>query len=131
MSKYVVYREIVFKDRGLLLGALSDIGYAQVEEGEALPLFGYEGDRREETAELVVRQAHLGPASNDLGFARTEGGYVPIVSEYDRGALLGGRLLPRLRAAYAERVVERVKGRLRGSARRTTEGSVTKVRVRY
>jgi len=131
VSKYIVFKEIVFKDRELLLAALADIGYARIEEGEALPLYGYRGDRRTETAQIAVRRAHLGFASNDLGFARIDAGYVPIISEYDRRALRGGRLLPELRAAYAERVVERVRNRLRGSARRVTEGSVTKIRVRF
>ncbi len=131
MSKYLAFPEIVFKNRELLLGALADIGYVQVEEGQDLPLFGYHGDRRAETAALVVRRQHLGPGSNDLGFARTAGGYFPIISEYDRRTLLGGQFLPKLRAAYGERVVEKVRKRLRGSVHRTTEGSLIKLRVRY
>ena len=102
-----------------------------MEQGEALPLYGYAGDRRPETAELVVRRQHLGSLSNDVGFRRTDRGYVPVISEYDQGALLGGRFLPRLRTAYAEGVVETVRKRLRGSVHRATEGSVIKLRVRY
>ncbi len=131
MSKYLVYQEIVFKDRRLLLAALADLGYAEVEEGEALPLFGYQGDRRPETAELIVRRRHLGSASNDLGFARTPEGFVPIISEYDQRVLHGGRLLTKLRTAYSERVIEAVTRRLHGTARRTVEGSVVKIRVRF
>ena len=131
MSKYLVYQETVFKDRRLLLAALADLGYAEVEEGEALPLFGYQGDRRPETAELVVRRRHLGPASNDLGFARTPDGFVPIISEYDQRVLHGGQLLTKLRTAYSERVVEAVTRRLHGTARRTVDGSVVKIRVRF
>ena len=81
MSKYLCYSEIVFKDRQLLLAALADLGYTDVEEGEALGLYGYQGDRRTETAELIVRRHHIGSASNDLGFRRTDGGYVPVISE--------------------------------------------------
>src|SRR5438876_10120610 len=102
MSKYLVFPDIVFKDRRLLLAALADLGYGEVEEGEALPLHGYQGDRRPETAEIVVRRRHLGSASNDLGFARTAAGYVPVVSEYDQRVLHGGRFLVRLRTAYSE-----------------------------
>ena len=131
MSKYLVFQEYVLKDRRLLLAALADLGYAEVEEGEALPLHGYQGDRRPETAELVVRRQYLGPASNDLGFARTPVGYVPIVSEYDRRVLHGGRFLVELRTAYGERVVEAVTRRLRGTARRTVEGNLVKIAVRY
>ena len=131
MSKYLVFQDYMLKDRRLLLAALADLGYTEVEEGEALPLYGYQGDRRPETAELVVRRRHLGSASNDLGFARTPAGYVPIVSEYDQRVLHGGRFLVELRTAYGERVVEAVTRRLRGTARRTVEGNLVKIAVRY
>jgi hypothetical protein len=84
-----------------------------------------------ESAALVVRRRHLDSGSNDLGFARTADGYFPIISAYDQRTLLGGQFLPKLRVAYAERVVETVRQRLRGSLRRTVEGSVIKLRVRY
>ena len=131
MSKYLTFPEVIFKDRRLLLAALADLGYAEVEEGEALPLLGYQGDRRPETAELVVRRRHLGPASNDLGFARTPRGYVPILSEYDQRVLHGGQLLVTLRTAYGERVVEEVTRRVRGAARRTVERDRIVITVRY
>ena len=131
MSKYLCYQEILFRDRQLLLAALADLGYTQVDEGEHLPLYGYQDDRRPETAALVVRRRHLGPGSNDLGFACTADGYFPIISAYDQRTLLGGQFLPKLRSAYAERVVETVRQRLRGSVRRTVDGSVVKLRVRY
>jgi hypothetical protein len=131
MSKYLCFNEILLKDRRLLLAALADLGHGEVEEGEALPLFGYQGDRRPETAEIVVRRRHLGAASNDLGFARTPRGHVPIVSEFDQRTLRGGRFLVELRTAYNEHVVEEVRRRLHGTARRSLEGSVIKIRVRY
>jgi hypothetical protein len=131
LSKYLAYTDIIFKDRGLLLAALTELGFTQVEEGQDLPLYGYQGDRRSETAALVVRRQHVGPGSNDLGFGGTPDGYFPIISEYDKRTLLSGQFLPRLRVAYAERVVETVRKRLRGSIHRTTEGSIVKLRVRY
>ena len=131
MSKYLAFPEIVFKDRRLLRAALADLGYTEIEEGEALPLHGYQGDRRPETAEIVVRRRYLGSASNDLGFARTPDGFVPIISEYDQRLLHGGQLLTKLRTAYSERVVEAVTRRLHGTARRTVEGSLVKIRVRF
>ena len=131
MSKYLSFPELAFKDRRLLLAALADLGYGHVEEGEALPLYGYQGDRRPETAAIVVRRHHIGSASNDLGFACAPQGYVPIISEYDQRTLLGGQFLVRLRTAYSEQVVAEVTRRLHGTARRTVEGSVVKIRVRY
>jgi hypothetical protein len=131
MSKYLTFPEIVFKDRRLLLAALAEIGFADVEEGDQLPLYGYQGDRRPETAEIVVRRQLIGAASNDLGFARTPLGYAPIISEYDERTLLAGQFLPRLRTAYGEAVVEEVRRRLHGTTHRTVEGGVVKIRVRY
>jgi Protein of unknown function (DUF1257) len=131
MSKYLAFSDIILKDRRLLLAALADLGYDQVDEGEALSLYGYQGDRRPETAEIVVRRRYIGPASNDLGFVRTPQGYTPIISEYDRRTLQGGQFLANLRTAYSERVVEEVRRRLHGTARRTVEGSVVKITVRY
>ena len=131
MSKYLAYREIVFRDRQLLLDSLADLGFSNVEVGDDLPLYGYQGDRRSETAALVVRRQDVGSGSNDLGFAKSERGYFPIISEYDKGTLLAGQFLPRLRVAYAERVVETVRKRLRGSVHRVTDGSLVKLRVRY
>ncbi len=131
MSKYLTFPTILFKDRRLLLAALAEIGFAHVEEGERLPLYGYEGDRRLETAEIVVRRQTIGPASNDLGFAQTPDGYMPIVSEYDQRVLLAGQLLPRLRTAYSEAVVEAVRRRLHGTTHRIVESGVIKIRVRY
>ncbi|MDG6910295.1 MAG: DUF1257 domain-containing protein [Nitrososphaerota archaeon] len=131
MSKYLVYTDVVFRSQPLLLAALADLGYPTVEVGERLSLYGYGGDRRPETAEIVVRREHLGRASNDLGFVRTEQGYVPVISDFDQRTLHGGKLLVKLRTAYSERVVEEVKKRLHGTAHRSVEGSVVKIRVRY
>ena len=131
MSKYLAYPDVVFRDRRLLLESLAELGFSCIEEGDALPLYGYAGDRRPETAALVVRREHISSASNDLGFGRTADGYYPIISDYDGRTLLEGRFLPRLRVAYAERVVETVRKRVRGSVHRTTEGNIVKLRVRY
>ena len=131
MSKYLTFAEVVFKDRRLLLAALADLGYTQVEDGQALPLYGYQGDRRPETAELVVRRRHVGRMSNDIGFTRTPAGHVAILSEYDQRTLHGGRFLPALRAAYSERTVTEIQRRLRGTAVRTVEGNLIKIRIRF
>ncbi len=131
MSKYLTYPDLVFKDRRLLIAALADLSYDKIEEGERLSLFGYRGDQRPETADIVVRRRFVGSASNDLGFTLTDRGYVPIISEYDQRTLHGGKLLVKLRTAYSERVVEEVRRRLHGTARRTVEGSLVKIRVRY
>ena len=131
MSKYLTFSDIVFKDEALLLAALADVGYTEVERGESLSLYGYHGDQRAERAQLVVRRQHIGHASNDLGFARAEQGYTPIISEYDQRTMLDGQFLPRLRTAYNERVVETLQRRLHGTLRREQHGAVLKMKIRY
>jgi hypothetical protein len=131
VSKYLLFDDIIFTNRDLLVAALTDLGYPDVEEGDALPLYGYQGDRRPETAALVVRRRHLGEASNDLGFTRTADGYIPIVSDYDQHALHGGQFLVKLRTTYSEHVVEAVRQRLRGSVRRTVDGGLVRIQVRF
>lgn len=131
MSKYLTFTDVVFTNKALLLGALADLGYADVEQGEGLRLYGYQGDVRKESAEIVVRRRFIGSASNDLGFARTAEGYTPIISEYDQRTLHDGKFVARLRAAYNERVVGEMQRRLRGSLRRETQGSVVKLKIRY
>ncbi|MEB3336145.1 MAG: DUF1257 domain-containing protein [Leptolyngbyaceae bacterium] len=68
-----------------LVKALADLGFSQVEVHEtAQPLYGYQGDRRPETAEVIIRRQHLGALSNDIGFCRlADGTLEAIISEYD------------------------------------------------
>jgi hypothetical protein len=131
MSKYLTFTDIVFKNEALLIAALASLGYAEVELGDQLPLYGYMGDERAERAQLVVRRQHIGPASNDLGFARTAEGYTPIISEYDQRTMMGGKFIALLRASYNERVVEEMQRRLRGTMRREQQGSALKLKIRY
>lgn len=130
MSKYLTFDQVTFADRDCLIEALSDCGYAEIEEGESLHLYGYAGDRRDETAEIVVRRQHLGRASNDLGFKRTEGGYAIIISQYDQRALHGGRFIPKLRTAYGERMAARLAQNVHGTLTRKVEGGKVKILIR-
>ena len=131
MSKYLVFSDVVFPNRELLIAALQRLGYSVFEEGDRLPLYGYRGDVRPETAELVIRRRYVGPSSNDIGFAKTERGYVPILSEYDQRVLRQGRFLVDLRQAYSEQVVEELRRRLNGTLQRSVEHNVVKLRLRY
>jgi len=74
------------RDGDLLTTALQQVGYAHVElHATPQTLYGYQGDRRPERAEVVVRREHVGPYSNDIGFARqADGSFEAIISDYDR-----------------------------------------------
>lgn len=131
MSKYLTFTDVQFTSEEMLVEALKDIGYGQIERGEKLSLYGYHGDKRPETAEIVIRRKYVGSLSNDIGFARTEKGLVPIVSEFDQQTVLGGQFITKLRVAYNERAVNKIAARLRGSIHRIQQGAVTKIRVRF
>jgi len=133
VSKYLTFTDVVFPNLELLRQALAQLGYpAETHElGTDLVLYGYQGDARPERARLVIRRRHLTRASNDLGFARTEKGYVPLISEYDQKVLQNGRFLADLQLAYHELAVEQIARRLRGTVSREQQGHVHRIRIRY
>lgn len=120
-----------FKDRECLLNALAECGYGAVEEGEALSLYGYQGDRRPETAQIVVRRKFVGSASNDLGFQKTDAGYVPVISEYDQRYIMQGKFLTNLRTNYNLKSAEKLARNLRGTLHQERVGSTIKIRIKY
>lgn len=69
-----------------LVDALADVGFTQVEVYEsAHHLYGFEGDVRSQTAEVIIRRQYIGDASNDIGFKhQADGTFEAIISEYDR-----------------------------------------------
>ncbi|MCI0458267.1 MAG: DUF1257 domain-containing protein [Gemmataceae bacterium] len=88
-----------------LQAALADLGLAHVEvHATAQALYGYMGDARQQTAEVIVRRKHLGWLSNDLGFKRTAAGtFDAIISDYDR-AKYSQEWLGKLTQRYAYHV---------------------------
>lgn len=85
MSHFTVLKTRIV-DQEMLLKALADLGFTQVEtHAEAQRLYGYQGDLRQEAAEVIIRREFIGKASNDIGFKRGPGGtFEAIISEYDR-----------------------------------------------
>ena len=101
MSAYITLATPMV-DRECLLAALAECGFdrAKVEvHAEAVALVGYEARTRPELAHVIVRRAHVGPASNDVGFRDTPTGYQAIISDFDRGRF-GGTWLAGLHARY-------------------------------
>ncbi|BAY24131.1 hypothetical protein NIES2100_39240 [Calothrix sp. NIES-2100] len=74
------------KNTDALIKALADIGFKNVEYHEtAQHLYGYQGDVRPESAEVIIRKKYIGSMSNDIGFQRQDNGeFKAIISEYDR-----------------------------------------------
>jgi hypothetical protein len=82
------------------------MGYRHVEVHEqAQPLYGYQGDRRPESAEVIIRREFVGRAANDIGFQRgPTGEFLAIISEYDRRAHCPETWLQRLHQLYSYNV---------------------------
>ena len=53
---------------------------------EAVHLYGYQNDQREQVANVIIRRKNVGGAANDVGWVKNaEGSYEAIISEYDSG----------------------------------------------
>ncbi len=103
MSKYVELCTSLTDERHLV-EALRELGYQPEVCPEGRPLVGYVGDQRAERAHVIIPRGQLDSASNEIGFARDNGGvYQAIVSEYDRGIGFDDAWLGRLAQAYKER----------------------------
>jgi hypothetical protein len=74
------------KDTGALVKALADVGFKTVEvHAEAQHLYGYQGDIRPQTAEVIVRRRYIGGLSNDMGFKQqVDGTFEAMISDYDQ-----------------------------------------------
>jgi hypothetical protein len=125
MSEFITFTEIVYKDPALIKDALARLGFNEIEEGENLRLYGFRGDLRDNVADIVVRRKHLGKLSNDLGFARTQDGYVPVISNYDRRALFGGQFLHKFKVAYQQATIAELARRLGAQTEVQRNGHVT------
>jgi hypothetical protein len=76
------------KNRNSLVKALQRAGFKQDQieiHDNAQHLYGYHGDERPETANVILRRKHIGSASNDIGFKLNKNGtYEAIISDYDK-----------------------------------------------
>jgi hypothetical protein len=93
MSKYRTVK-VQFQSAEALRATLQDVcearGIAFEEHAKAQPLYGWQGKRRSETAEFIIRRNHVGNAANDLGFKRqADGSYAMIISDFDRRQHVG------------------------------------------
>lgn len=87
MSHYSTVRTEI-RDKDKLIQALVDMGFKREHievHDEAQHLYGYQGERRDEKANIIVRRRNVGAGSNDLGFVlRPDGTYEAIISDFDR-----------------------------------------------
>src|SRR5262249_4140325 len=94
-----------------LIVALTACGFerSQIEVHEqAVPLYGYQGDQRAQTANVVIRRQHVGEAANDVGWEKLpDGTYRAWISEFDGRHRLNQAMQNRIRQEYAFWAVQR------------------------
>lgn len=123
--------QIEFKDRAALMAALERLGFQGKLEvhQEARSLYGYQGDRREQQAHIIIRRQHVGLAANDIGFQRqSDGTYQAWVSEFDqRQNGYSEAWMGKLKQAYG---VEKARAEAKKRGYRVTEQKLDDGRVR-
>jgi hypothetical protein len=75
-------------DQECLLKALTDLGFGKdkVKVHEtAQKLEGYQGDKRQQTAEVIIPRKYVQSAANDIGFKKqADGTFQAYISDYDK-----------------------------------------------
>ncbi len=123
--------QIEFRDGAALVAALNRLGFQGKLEvhQEAKALYGYQGDRREQQAHIIIRRQHVGQAANDIGFQRhSDGTYRVWISEFDRNHNgYNDSWLGQLKQAYG---VEKAKAEAKKKGYRVTEQKQDDGRIR-
>ena len=117
MSEFVVAKTCI-KNKDILIESLVQLGverdHIQVHE-TAANMEGYTGDRRKQTAEIIIPRKYVGSASNDVGWKlQKDGSYSVIVSEFDKRHNFWRKMLPQsaggtgdLVKAYSTNVIKK------------------------
>lgn len=101
------YNEIdtQYTDQQCLVEALQEMGYKPQVHEKAEKLEGYHGDKRTQTAEIIIPRHQVGGASNDVGFKRNaDGTFTAIVSDFDKSGNFGTKKQQQLKKIYAEKM---------------------------
>ena len=80
------YRQMntVMNDEMCLYKALTKRFKAVERHKVPTNLYGFQGDKRPDLANLIVRRQHVGGSSNDIGFLKNDSGnYTANISSYD------------------------------------------------
>ena len=104
MSQYLNMATQIISGKHLVK-ALKDVGFNEVEfYRTAQPLRDWEGNLRENTAEIIIRKKYVGRASNDIGFKLgADGRFTAFISDFDKDRF-NDAWLNRLTQRYAYHV---------------------------
>jgi len=112
ISEYATVK-VQYNDPACIKQSLKELGYIFEEHSVAQRLYGYQGDLRQQVANIIVRRAHVGPAANDVGFHKTKDGkYELLISEFDRrkGSTSECNFLHKLKQLYTKhKMVKKLK----------------------
>ena len=116
-----------FKDGELLIEALTAMGFTPRNcIGNPQQLEGYQGDRRQQRADIIIPRSQVGGASNDIGFVKgADGTFRAIISAYDSHRY-DGKWLNTVKANVADAGIQRTAKRmgLRVASRKVTKGQI-------
>lgn len=102
ISEYTIV-QVEYSDPECIKAALKELGYTFESHQTAQSLKGYQGDTRQQTAEIIVRRRYVGAAANDVGFKRKANGkYELLISEYDRHGQTGVNFMQKMKQLYAK-----------------------------
>ncbi len=85
MSHYIDILTQIY-DAKALVRALGRLGFENKVEAyeKARNLYGYQGDKRDQVAHVIIRRQHVGQCANDIGFEKTKDGpFKAHISEFD------------------------------------------------
>lgn len=105
MSAYTEQKTQI-TDADVLKECLKEKGYPTVEQHDsAQQLVGYHGDKRQQTAEIIIRRTHISGSSNDIGFKKqADGTFDAVISDFDKGKH-GAPWMSDLKKRYAEKKI--------------------------
>jgi hypothetical protein len=131
MSAYGEF-ETQMTDKECLVEALHTVGYQPNVYETPQQLIGYRGDKRVQTADIVIPRSQVGGASNDVGYKLTDKGtYTAIVSDFDRGYNFGPAKQKQVEANYAVqknlRVLKKQGAKVKSTERRLVNGRMATV----
>ena len=90
-------------DADCIIKALQELGYTAEVHNKAKNLEGWHGEKRQQTANIIVNRQQVHSAANDVGFLlKADGTYEMIISNFDRHAIHGKKFTQDLLQLYSK-----------------------------
>jgi len=99
--------DINMQDKACLVDTLVEMGYKPSVHEDAIQLYGYQGDKRSQKANIVIPRSQVGSASNDIGFENIDGNFVLRISEFDKKQTKRFNI-DKLKQIYATKTITKV-----------------------